>query len=213
MQLEKKLLPDIDAIRCRSQALAMLDAIISPEWEDRYYSFDTNWSEGEEMASMRNGSGDDWFILFTHFGAAIKGFAHETTIARDKSYINNIQSQIPQEFSSFLTEPAFSMDYASFCFWRKAEESSWNKVTCTDPELVKTDDGSIEYLSILIESATSYEKYAEECYEVSLPLSSIDSIYTHAPLTEKLVKSINKDTTLNSMREFASEIGYPIEDA
>ncbi len=35
----------------------MLDAIMSPDWELRYFSFDSRWSPTEEMVSMRNGSG------------------------------------------------------------------------------------------------------------------------------------------------------------
>jgi hypothetical protein len=57
-----------------SKALAMLDAILSPEWEYRYYSCNGKWAPGETMASMRNGSGDGYFILFNGHGAAIKGF-------------------------------------------------------------------------------------------------------------------------------------------
>ncbi|MFJ8870360.1 hypothetical protein ACIRD6_31970 [Streptomyces sp. NPDC102473] len=36
----------------------MLDAILSPGWESRHYSFNVGWADGEEMALMRNGSGD-----------------------------------------------------------------------------------------------------------------------------------------------------------
>lgn len=71
MVLEAKLksLPDIEDLRKLTQSLAMLDAIMSPEWEYRYYSFNSKWGEGEMMASMRNGSGDEYFILFDSHGA------------------------------------------------------------------------------------------------------------------------------------------------
>ena len=55
-------LPDIPTVRRRSQALAILDAILCPEWAYRYFSFDSRWGPGEEMASMRNGSGDEYSI-------------------------------------------------------------------------------------------------------------------------------------------------------
>jgi hypothetical protein len=66
MVTKKKLdtIPDVESLKKLCQALAMLDAIISPEWEYRYYSFDSKWAQGEMMASMRNGSGDEYFILF-----------------------------------------------------------------------------------------------------------------------------------------------------
>ncbi len=37
------------------------------------------------MASMRDGSGDDYFILFNFLGAIIKGFAHESSMS---PYVN-----------------------------------------------------------------------------------------------------------------------------
>jgi hypothetical protein len=76
--IRRNMLPDIDALRRLSQSLAMLDAIISPQWEFRYYSFNSTWGSGEMMASMRNGSGDDYFLLFNAAGAILKGFAHES---------------------------------------------------------------------------------------------------------------------------------------
>ena len=33
--------------------MAMLDAILSPEWDCRYYSFNAGWSPDEQMGSMR----------------------------------------------------------------------------------------------------------------------------------------------------------------
>ena len=54
-----KMLPEIDSLKRLSQSLAMLDAILEPDWELRYYSFNSHWGEGEMMASMRDGSGDE----------------------------------------------------------------------------------------------------------------------------------------------------------
>jgi hypothetical protein len=51
------LFPDVDELRALLQSMAMLDAILSPEWEGRYYSFNIRWSAGEQMGSMRGWSG------------------------------------------------------------------------------------------------------------------------------------------------------------
>jgi hypothetical protein len=59
----------------------MLDAILSPEWEDRYYSFNSKWGPGEILASMRDGSGDEYFTLLSPGGAILKGFAHESPMS------------------------------------------------------------------------------------------------------------------------------------
>src|SRR4051812_33026108 len=83
MVAQKRLmtLPDIESLKKLSQSLAMLDAIMAPEWESRYYSFNTKWGEGVMIASMRDGSGDEYFILFNPYGAIIKGFAHESSMS------------------------------------------------------------------------------------------------------------------------------------
>jgi hypothetical protein len=76
-----KTLPGPDQLKSLCQSLAMLDAIMSPDWEYRYYSFDSKWGLDEMMASMQNGQGDDFFILFNNNGAVIKGFDHEAPMS------------------------------------------------------------------------------------------------------------------------------------
>jgi hypothetical protein len=48
--------------------MAMLDAILCPEWRFRWYSFNARWAEGERMGSMRNGHGDSFFAPFDGHG-------------------------------------------------------------------------------------------------------------------------------------------------
>jgi hypothetical protein len=55
-------LPTMETLKKLTKSLAMLDAIIMREWDYRYYSFNSKWAEGEQMASMRNGQGDGWYL-------------------------------------------------------------------------------------------------------------------------------------------------------
>lgn len=64
----------------------MLDAILGPDWERRYCSFHGRWADGEEMASMRNGSGDEYTIVFSAAGACVRGFCHESSMS---PYVND----------------------------------------------------------------------------------------------------------------------------
>ena len=123
------ILSDVESLKKLSQSLAMLDAILSPEWEYRYYSFNSKWGKNEMIASMRNGSGDDYFILFNSEGAVIKGFAHETSMS---PFVNEpikvwkgILDNLPSDFKDFLSEPAFSIEATTFCIWRKSADSVW----------------------------------------------------------------------------------------
>src|SRR5215216_4423547 len=76
-----RLLPDIATLRNLCRSLAVLEAILSPDWESRYHSFDAAWSPEEEMASMRNGSGDEYSIVFSPAGAYVRGFDHESSMS------------------------------------------------------------------------------------------------------------------------------------
>lgn len=70
-------LPSPDELERICKGLATLDAIVCADWESRYYSFDAAWSANERMASMRNGSGDDWNLVFETSGVFMKAFWHE----------------------------------------------------------------------------------------------------------------------------------------
>jgi hypothetical protein len=71
------LLPNKLHLRQICKAISVLDAILSPEWVDRYYSYQSKWSENEEFCEMRNGQGDDMMILFREEGCVINGMTHE----------------------------------------------------------------------------------------------------------------------------------------
>ncbi len=57
-------LPAIKNLHRIIQRIALLDVIIEPEWKYRYYLHNVNWSDNEEIGSMRDGAGNQFFILF-----------------------------------------------------------------------------------------------------------------------------------------------------
>ena len=206
-------MPDIESLRMISQSLALLDAILSPEWEDRYYSFNSKWSKGEMMASMRNGTGDEYFILFNAAGAIIKGFAHESVMspyAKESGRVwQGVLDDVPNEFDSFLIEPAFSIDDTTFCIWRRYRDSSWQVGTIDYPE-GENSDGSADLLFIFDGNASTYKEFAEEYYDAEINLGSVEHIYQHQPLTSRIVASLNENVTIEELKEDIIEIGYPL---
>jgi hypothetical protein len=201
-------LPEIGTVRRLTKSIAMLDAIICPEWEFRYYSFKSKWAEGQEMASMRNGCGDEWFILFDSNGAAIKGFAHECALARDRSFAARIQQVVPPMFGSFLHEPAFSMNLATFCFWRRHSDPTWSVVPPASGVVSPEADGSAELIAILGGGPECYREWAADYYEQEIPLSAVQAIYAHEPLNGQLVATLNPECSLAAIANDAKEIGY-----
>ena len=203
-------MPDIPTLRRLTQALALLDAILSSEWQYRYYSFNSRWSPGEEMASMRDGCGDHWFLLFTPAGAALKGFAHESMLARDATFPRRVQQTVPATFASFLSQPAFILDETTFCLWRGGGEPAWNVVPPADGRVAAARDGSAELLGILDGDSQTYLAWAEGYYERQIPAGPVQRIYRHEPLGEELLTALNPELKLAGLEADASEIGYPL---
>jgi hypothetical protein len=202
-------LPGIDELRRLCQSLAMLDAVLMPEWEYRYYSFNSRWSRGQQMASMRDGCGNEWFILFGRHGAAMKGFDHESPMAHpDRCPWPGVLDGVPKAFASFLKEPAFSMQDTTFCVWRRYGDRAWS-VGAIDFPPGADPDGSAWLLAILDGRPQTYRRWAEGYYERDVPLKWVRAVYEHRPLTEALVRGLNPELALAELREDGEEIGYP----
>jgi hypothetical protein len=202
-------LPDIPSFRRLTRALAMLDAFLSPVWQYSYYSFDSQWADGEMMASMRNGSGDLWFALLCPAGVALHGLAHEAPAFRPGSPWPGIFDAVPGAFrANFLHEPAFDTANSTFCVWRRATDDRWS---CGPVRLPPGDDpdGSAELLSILEGDPKQYVEFASEYYERRIAPADVAAMYAHQPLTQALVRRINPEVDLDSLAGDIAEIGYP----
>jgi hypothetical protein len=205
-------IPSISELRSLTQSLAMLDAIIQRAWQGRYFSFNSKWDKDEQMASMRNGEGDSWFCVFGQKGAFLKGFGHDTTMARNlegNCVWPGVLGDIPQEFAAYATEPAFLMNDTTFCIWRTLTDRRWHTGTITYPE-GNDPDGSARLLAIFDALPRTYQAWAEGYYRRSVSLSLVESIYIHRPLTESIVQGLNPSASLDQLWDDATEIDYPI---
>ena len=209
MQLDPLSFPDPRTLGKRAMALAMLDAIICPEFQYRYFSYDASWGDDEQVAVMRNGDGDHWFLHLSGSGAALKGYVQELPRGESRAMALEVQRRVPGDFGAFLHEPAFAMDAVSYFYWRRSGDAGWSKVDHPDAGLAHWSDGSEDYLSILLAPASCYYDYATDYFECEPPLASIEHIYALAPLTAAIVKSLNPQMTLAEARAAAAAIGYP----
>lgn len=200
-------LPSPDALERLCQSLAILDAILSPDWESRYYSFNKRWDEdaNHRMASMRNGSGDEYFIVFQPEGAILKGFAHESAAANQ---ILPVFEGVPPSFTGFLRESAFSIDDTTFCLWNTGQ--GWCRAAVNLPR-GKDPDGSENLLAILGGDPADYVEFAEAYYETSVPIAAVRKVYAHEPLDDASVASLNPDVDLAELEDDIDEIGFPSE--
>ncbi|MBW3635689.1 MAG: hypothetical protein KY445_04370 [Armatimonadetes bacterium] len=193
--------------------MALLDAILQPEWQYRYYSFNVHWNEGEEMASMRDGAGNDYFLLFSNAGAILKGFDHESPMspyASDPPRIwPGILERVPAVFASFLAEPAFALEATTFCIWRTSSDQKWQVGDIEFPD-GDDPDGSASILTLLDGNPQNYCDWATENYEVKVNLKAVEDIFAHRPITPQIVGSLNAGLDLEDLTDDLREIGYRI---
>lgn len=200
-------LPGVDELRRLTQSLAMLDAIIEREWQGRYYSFNQHWGKGQQLASMRNGEGDEWFCLFSKQGAFLKGLYHESEMAKGWP---SVLDSLPEAFKSALTEPAFSIEYTSFCVWRTYDDDQWHTGNISYPP-GDDPDGSAWMLAILDGKPNSYQRWAEEYYKRPVSLSAVEHVYAYKPLSNEIVHSLNPGTNLSDLATDIAKVGYPAD--
>jgi hypothetical protein len=209
MQLDPQSFPDPRTLGNRAMALAMLDALICPEIQYRYFSFDAGWGKDAQMGAMRNGDGDHWFLHLSGGGAALKGYAQQVSGGDTRTMAREVQRRVPAEFNSFLHEPSFAMDAVSYFYWRRSGDAGWTKVAHPDADLPDWTDGSADYLSILLAPADCYYDYATDYFECEPPMASVEHIYSLAPLTPAIVKSLNPQLSMADAQASAAAIGYP----
>ncbi|MFF3215829.1 hypothetical protein ACFYYB_35080 [Streptomyces sp. NPDC002886] len=213
-------LPVAEIVRARSKAMAMLDAVLSPEWEFRYYSYDRQWAPSEELASMKDGSGNDYVIVFSEAGVYAQATSHESPISANRVSPPvpwpGLFDSLPQTLRPFAQEVAFldpnGVQRATVCLWREVTDSEWK---CGDVQVPNEDgedaDGAEWLFGLLLKgSAEAYLEFAEDYYEVAPALDAVQHVYDLKPLTQEVVSALNPAVRLEDLAEGITQIGYPV---
>jgi hypothetical protein len=210
------LLPDVVRLQAAFQSMATLDAIIMPEWQYRYYSFDANLDLGSvnSVGSMRNGSGDDLHALFGPLGCLIRGFAHEypmTPYADDPPKVfPGVLDDVPAEFSDYLA--ALHSNWwadITFCVWRKHADVQWHHGRIAFPDH-HDPDGSEFLLSAFDGLPETYHSWAEEYYgPATFNLAAVRHVFDRRPLTDEIVRELNPERSLAELADEIRQMGYP----
>lgn len=177
------------------KGLATLDAIVCEEWEFRYYSFRANWNpEKERVAFMRNGSGDDWYLLFSSGLAFLKSFWHE----HRRESAARVFADLPAALAPQLKEPAFQVELVTFGGFHDGE--SWT---------LRGDAAPMrEELERLSGDPRAYREFAAEYFERDLPLESIEHVLAGAPLDASVLKALGSERSLLELEGDLAEICY-----
>ncbi len=197
-------LPNRDKLQKLCKSISVIEAIISEDWSDRYYSYNSKWASQEEFCEMRNGQGDSLQILFRNDGCVINGMTHEF-YPKDKSKLTQGLPKIYEEF--IFGEPVHSIG-ATFCIWTN-NENAWQI-----GELENFDDDSEDMLKIFDGNPQTYIDWATDYYEDGFvvnenTLNVVSDIYQGKVMTKSMVLTINKDIDhWPQLQEDLIEINY-----
>ena len=197
------LLPPPTELQKICKSIATLEAILCQEWEYRYYSYQKQWSDTEEVCEMRNGEGNQMLILFTNQGACINGFAHES-VANTVGILDGL----PDMFHEFMNEEPVKSMGTTFCIWQTDLDSAW-KTRQLDLPNNDYKDGSSDLLQLLDGNPSTYKNWAEEYYDINLSLTAIESIFKGATVTQELVNQLNLNLEdFSALKSDLEEIGF-----
>jgi hypothetical protein len=202
-------LPNVHRLRGLLRSMAMLDAILSPAWETRFYSFDSQFNEGEELASMRDGRGAEFYACFSTYGCLLKGYAPNAIVAKLPSIaVGEHYRGLPNALVHTMHIPALHPQQVTFCIWRSMTDKVWHR-NCIPLPVGADPDGSAALLGLLDGQAESYMTWAEAYYRRPVPLSAVEAIYEHQPLKPQLLLQLNPNISPSDLADDIHIIGYP----
>src|SRR5690554_119468 len=199
------LLPDSKTLQTICKAIAVLDAVLSQEWQFRYYSYNSQWAENEEFFEMRNGSGNQMLILFGQEGCVINGIANECN-QQDKQ---KLTSGLPAIFDEIIFDEPVKSIGTTFCLWT-TEPRKWEV-----GQIENYDDNSEKMLHIFDGNPQTYIDWATEYFEGSyiengIPLETVTEVYNGKTLTKEMVLTIVEEPEdWEQLEDDLNEIGYP----
>lgn len=197
-------LPHWKKLKETCKAMAVLDAILSPEWIYRYYSYDSKWSGNEEFFEMRNGEGGQMMILFKEEGTVINGYTSEMAESNKEA----LTYGLPEVYEEFIFGEPVSSSGTTFCIWTAADESWQTGI------LPQEEDYAEELLSALDGLPETYVTWASRYYdgsyiETGIPLETVTRIFNQEPLTTDMVLSLVKDVEdWDQLKQDLTEISY-----
>ncbi|WP_308404085.1 hypothetical protein [Streptomyces sp. SKN60] len=205
-------LPGIGELRDHCRGLAMLEAVLSPEWADRYYSF------AEDTALMRDGQGDEFRMVFSAAGAYAEGFAHEAPMSPwartdDPEVWPGVLDSVPEAFRPYVSSPEAGepVPAVTACLWREPADPAWRTGTIDFPARGDDEpDGADHLFELLVDrSAEAYAEWAADYYETEVDVAAVRHVLALEPLTQEVVTALNPELELADLAEDIAEIGYP----
>jgi hypothetical protein len=207
-------LPAPDELERRCQALAVLDAILSPEPRWRYFTFDAAFAPGERVAMMDSATGDEWLIWFSPQGVVIRGFDHESPVSpwrrEPVEPWPGLFDGLPEKLRHGPRLEIDGVESITFCLWWDLANPGWRAGVVTQPDAEYADPDGSEGLLAELGDPAAYQTHAQEVYERVVPLDVIERVFAHQPLTEGLIRAVDPAADTVVALATARAVGYPV---
>lgn len=161
---------------------------------------------------MRDGCGDEWWIVFHSDGwAALKGLGHESPAwSKHREKLSSaLQRSFPSDFAQFTAEPAFRWEETSFAYFHPTGAAGWTRAN--DLTAFSADDaGDERLLAHIVGAPASYAAFAADYYETKVDERIVAGIFALQPITASVVNSLNPSAVMRDIaEELYGEIQYP----
>jgi hypothetical protein len=202
-------LPAPARLKAICKSIAVLEAAIAPDEDDRCYSYDPAWGKGVECASADFGEGDTCFVWFGKAGTVIVGFGPDAG-PRDP---DDVFAGLPKVLDDARTEPAFGGD-VSFALWHTTRDDRWRT-----GKVGRKDDGSARLLAIYEDHPRNFIRFAAEVHEHERArrkprdlMRWVERPYDGKSITPDLLRGVNPALAPRDVKRvlaLASSLGLP----
>ncbi|MCX4683881.1 hypothetical protein OG401_06070 [Kitasatospora purpeofusca] len=206
------LLPDPAELRARCRGIALLDSILDPYAPT--HAFVRDWREGVDLATMDNGSGDQYAIVFDPAGVFLYGFDHESDASpwrdEDREHWPGLLDGLPAPLAHYAQTPEFQFEGffdATVCAWRECGAAEWR---CGPVEFGPEErDGAEELFGLLVDAGPeAYAGFAEDYFERPVDRGAVAAVLAGDPLTRRTVESLSAGADFGAVAARARAMGF-----
>ncbi|MEU2955930.1 hypothetical protein [Streptomyces xanthochromogenes] len=182
------------------------------------HAFASNWRAGVDLASMDNGSGDQYAVVFDPAGVFLYGFDHESDATpwreSPRAHWPGLLEGLPSSLAHYAAAPEFGFDGffdATVCAWREKHAEAWE----CGPVVFAADesDGADWLFGLLADgSAEAYVGFAEDYFEQAIDRDAVAAVLARAPLSRRTVTSLSSTADFEAVAAQARTLGYAIHD-
>lgn len=181
-----------DKIKKRMKAMAIIDIILSPEWEYRCFMYDKKWylDNDEEMASIKNNHGDCVYILFLKNNIIGKTVSDDSSLKVKELSKNNRNNDLKY----FISEPAFITEYYDYFF------------TVSDFDIKILYGEKKDSLFDMVIDVEKYFNWLLEYYEIQIDKKIILELIEKLEINEKIALAVNPECVWCEIRDEINDI-------